>query len=77
MELAPKSKHRDWIWNKKTTSIVYICGNEEGRRRIQRANDRVDVVRGYRLRIELLDTIKAQTRAEFHRARADDEATPA
>lgn len=44
VELAPKSKrrleailrlHRDWLWDKKTNGIVYICGNEEGRRRVQ------------------------------------------
>ena len=66
--------HRDWLWDKKTNGIVYICGNEEGRRRIQRANGRVDVMPGYSLRIELLDMIKTQTCAEFERARAGDEA---
>ncbi len=86
VELAPKSKrrldailrlHRDWLWEKKTNGIVYICGNEEGRRRIQRANARVDVMPGYRLRVELLDTIKDQTRAEFERTRAGGEAEAA
>ena len=86
VELAPKSKrrldailrlHRDWLWDRKTNGIVCICGNEEGRRRIQRANRRVDVMPGYSLRIELLDMIKAQTRAEFERARAGGDATAA
>jgi len=86
VELAPKSKrrldailrlHRDWLRGKKTSSVVYICGTEEGRRRIQRANERVDVIPGYRMRIELLDTIKEQTRAEFERARAGCEAAAA
>jgi hypothetical protein len=86
VELAPKSKrrldailrlHRDWLGDKKTTDIVYICGSEEGRRRIQRANHRIDVMPGYRLRIELLDTITAQTRAEFERARASGDAAAA
>ncbi len=79
VELAPKSKqrldailrlHRDWFRGKKTNGIVYICANEEGRRRIQRAHERVDVTPGYRLRIELLGTIKEQTRAAFERARS-------
>jgi len=86
VELAPKSKrrldailrlHRDWLWDKKTNGIVYICGSEEGRRRIQRANQRVDVMPGYHLRVELLDTIQAETRAEFERARARGEAAAA
>ena len=86
VELAAKSKsrldailrlHRGWLWDKKTTGIVYICGSEEGRRRVRRANQRVDVMPGYSLRIELLDTIKAETRAQFERARAGGEAAAA
>ena len=86
VELAPKSKQRldailrlprAWPRERKTTGIVYICGTEEGRRRIQRANQRVDVMPGYHLRIELLGTIKEQTRAEFERARAGSEAAAA
>ncbi len=78
VELAPKSKrrldailrlHREWLWDKKTNGIVHICGNEEGQRRIERANHRVDVMPGYSLRIELLDTLKTEARAEFERAR--------
>jgi hypothetical protein len=83
VELAAKSKrrldailrlHRDWLRERKTTGIVYICGNEEGRRRIWRANKRVDVMPGYSLRIELLDTIKAETRAASERAEASSDA---
>jgi len=86
VELAPKSKqrldailrlHRDWISAKKTISVVYICGDEDGRRRIERADHRVNVIPGYRMRIELLDAMKAQTRAEYQRARADSEAAAA
>ncbi len=66
--------HRDWITAGKTNGIVYICGNEEGRRRMHRANERVDVMPGYSLRVELLDTIKEQTRDEFNRARTDRDA---
>ena len=36
--------HREWIIAGKTSGLVYICGNEEGRRRIQRANERVNVM---------------------------------
>lgn len=86
VELAAKTKsrldsilrmHRDWITAGKTTGLVYICGNEEGRRRIQRANGRVNVMPGYSLRIELLDWIKAQTHAEFERTRHGIEADAA
>jgi hypothetical protein len=86
VELAAKSKqrldailrlHRDWLRGEKTNGIVYICANEEGRRRIHRANERVDVMPGYRLRVELLGAIKDQTRAEFERARSGGEAAAA
>ncbi len=78
VELAAKSRprldsilrlHRAWIAAGKTTSLVYVCGNEEGRRRIQRANERIDVVSGHRLRIELLASIKAQTQVAFDQSR--------
>lgn len=86
VELAAKSKrrldailrlHRDWIRVTKTSSVVYVCGDEEGRRRIERANQRVDVIPGYRLRIELLDTIKAETVAQFEQRRAGSSAAAA
>ena len=86
VELAPKSKrrldailrlHREWLRDDKTNGIVYICGNEEGSRRVQRANERVNVMPGYRLRVELLETIKAETCAEFERDRADGDAAAA
>ena len=86
VELAPKSKqrldailrlHRDWIRAKKTISTIYVCGDEEGRRRIERANRRVDVIPGYQMRIELLDTIKAQTREDYERTRAASEVSAA
>ncbi len=86
VELAAKSKprldailrmHRDWITAEKTNGIVYICANEEGRRRIRRANGRVNVMPGSSLRIELLDTITAEARVEFERARAGGEAAAA
>lgn len=78
VELAAKSRprldailrlHRSWISAGKTTSLVYICGNEEGRRRLQRADERVQVVPGYRLRTELLDAITEKTRTEYERSR--------
>ena len=55
--------HRDWIWAGTTNGVMYVCGDDEGRRRIERAGKRV----GLRVRIEMLDTIKAQARAEFER----------
>ena len=69
--------HCEWITAGKTNGLVYICGKGEGSRRIHRANGRVDMMPGFSLRIELLDTIKAQTRAEFERARAGGEAAAA
>jgi hypothetical protein len=62
---------------RKTNGIVYICGNEAGSRRIPRVNERVNVTPGYCRRLELLDAIKAETRAGFERDRADGEAAAA
>jgi hypothetical protein len=80
VELANKSQprldailnlHLAWIIARKTNAVVYICSDEEGYRRIERAGDRVGLYQrsGY-LRIELLDTIKAETLAEFERSRS-------
>ena len=80
VELANKSKprldailglHLAWIVAHKTDAVIYICGDEEGYRRIERAADRVGVPTSNGvLRIELLETIKAQTRAGFEAGRA-------
>jgi len=80
VELATKSKarldailklHLGWLIARKTSGLLYVCGDEEGFRRIERAGQRVGLYRSDpHLRVELLDTIKAQTRAEFERGRA-------
>jgi hypothetical protein len=82
VELAPKSKprldailklHLAWIAAHKTSGAVYICGDQKGSRRIERAAQRVGLYpsRKY-LRIELLDTIKAQTITAFETAQTTD-----
>jgi hypothetical protein len=53
--------------------VIYICGNEEGQRRVERSAQRVAPF-GRELRLELLDTIKEQTiaaREGVRRERAD------
>jgi len=87
VELAAKSKprldailklHIDWIFAGKTSRIVYICGDEEGCRRIERAGRRVGLYpTSSHLRIELLDTIKAETVAAFESSRQTAEPTAA
>lgn len=58
--------------------VVYICGDEAAHSRIERAGKRAGLYLGDGfLRIELLDSIKEQARAEFERARAASEATAA
>ena len=84
MELAPKSKprldailqlHQGWIISRRTDAVIYICGDHEGRRRIERASERIGLYRGdRRFRIELLDTIKAQTLASYEQKRVDQAA---
>ncbi len=79
VELAPKSKarlnailqlHLGWIVARKTHAVIYICGDEEGCRRIERAGERVGLytTTGH-FRIELLDTIKEQTVAAYFEQR--------
>src|ERR1700722_7542930 len=50
VDLAPKSKprlnailrlHVDWIVARKTHAVIYICGDQEGCRRIERAGERI------------------------------------
>ncbi|HEY1714607.1 MAG TPA: hypothetical protein VGG07_17030 [Solirubrobacteraceae bacterium] len=87
VELANKSKtrldailklHLRWIIARKSAALIYICGDEEGCRRIERAGRRVGLYATSRsLRIELLGTIKAQTLAEVERPRAKREAAAA
>jgi len=87
VELATKSKprldailklHLGWIIAEKMNGVIYICGDEEGCRRIERAGRRVGLYpTSKHLRIELLDAIKAQVRDSFERTRAVDAATAA
>ncbi len=75
VELAPKSKarlnailqlHLGWIVARKTHGVIYICGDQEGSRRIERAGERVGLYTStWHLRIELLDTLKEQTVAAY------------
>ena len=84
VELAPKSKrrldailqlHQGWIVSRRTDAVIYICGDQEGRRRLERAGERIGLYRADRhFRIELLDTIKEQTLASYEQKRADQAA---
>ena len=86
VELATKSKprldailnlHLAWIIARKTNGVIYICGAEEGCRRVERTVQRVGPYRTDRqFRIETLDTIKAQTAAahDQHRGTRDQAA---
>jgi hypothetical protein len=78
VELAGKSRprldailklHHDWILGGTTGGVIYICGDEEGRRRVLRSADRVAPF-GRKLRLELLDTIKDQTVAAREASRS-------
>jgi hypothetical protein len=83
VELAAKSKsrldailelHLHWIISGKATAVVYICGDEEGRKRIERAGQRVGLYPSSdSLQIHMLDTIEAQTVAAFEKARTGTE----
>ena len=68
VELAPKPKprldaillrHLGWIVARKTYAVIYICGDQDGWRRIEKTGERIRLYRAdRRFRIELLDTIK-------------------
>jgi hypothetical protein len=49
--------------------VIYICGDEEGQRRVVRSADRVAPF-GRKLRLELLDKIKEQTVAAREASRS-------
>ena len=78
VELAGKSRprldailklHDDWVLGGNTGGVIYICGDEEGQRRVERSANRVAPF-GRRLRLELLDTIKEQTVAAYEASRS-------
>jgi hypothetical protein len=87
VELAAKSRsrlaailrvHRTWSYSNNSRGVVYICGDEAAHSRIERAGKRAGLYLGDGfLRIELLDTIKAQARAEFERTRASSDSAAA
>jgi hypothetical protein len=79
VELANKSKprldailglHRSWITARKAAAVIYVCGDEEGCRRIDRAARRVGLLPSNGIfRIELLAAIQQQTHTKYLRFR--------
>jgi hypothetical protein len=78
VELAGKSRprldailklHDDWILGGNTGGVIYICGDDEGQRRVERSANRVAPF-GRKPRLELLETIKEQTVAAYEAARS-------
>jgi hypothetical protein len=79
VELAKKStqrlrailwRHAVWRSSSQTGGVVYVCADQEGRERITSVAADAGLVKGRGLRIELLDTIKAQAFAAYEEARA-------
>ena len=78
VELASKSKarldtilmlHRSWIASGQTGAVAYICRDDDGRRRIAQAGGNVGLHESSgRIRLETLDTIKAQTVTAFEQS---------
>ena len=68
---AVLSRHAVWRSLRQSGGVIYVCADQEARERIRKHGAAVGLVRGV-LRVELLDTIKAQARvarAEFKAAR--------
>jgi hypothetical protein len=59
-----------WWSNRQSGGVIYVCADEEGRERITEHGAHVGLVKGGGLRIELLDTIKAQAVAAYEKVRA-------
>jgi hypothetical protein len=79
VELAGKSRprldailglHASWITSGTSGGVIYICGDEEGQRRVRRSAERVGSF-GRKLRLELLDTITAQAYAGYEAAKSE------
>jgi hypothetical protein len=62
--------HAVWCSNRQSRGVIYVCVDEDGRDRITEHGAHVGLVKGRGLRIELLDTIKAQARAAYEKGRA-------
>jgi hypothetical protein len=63
---------------RKTHGVIYICGDQEGCRRIEKAGKRIGLYSTDEcFRIEPLDTIQAETVAAFETARTPAERTAA
>ena len=70
--------HLGWVIAEETNGVIYICGDAEGCRRIERAGRRVGLYpTSKHLRIELIDTIKAETVTAFESSRQTAEPTAA
>jgi hypothetical protein len=86
VELARKSRarleaifrlHLKWIANGTSHGLIYIVADDQGRASIQRTADRAGVGRDYRkLRICLLDAVKAETIAAYEASRRPAGAPP-
>ena len=78
VELAPKSKprldailelHRAWMIAGKTIGVIYVCGNDAARQRVDRAAERVGLDNSSeRLLIKLLHEIKNRTVSTYNEA---------
>jgi hypothetical protein len=87
VELAPKSKprldailclHQDWLLAGRSHRVGYVCGDEQGVRRIKAAARRATpmMIESSALQVVLLDTIKAYATELFETARATAVAHP-
>jgi hypothetical protein len=62
------SRHAVWRSLRQSRGVIYVCADQEGRERIRKHGASVGLVRGV-LRVELLDTIKAQALAAHEEIR--------
>ena len=64
------SRHAVWAAMRRTGGVIYVCGDQDGCKRIAKHGADVGIARGRGLRVELLDAMKAQSLAACEELRA-------
>jgi hypothetical protein len=63
-------RHAVWRSSRQSGGVIYVCADQEGCERVTERGADVGLVDGGGLRIELLDTIRAQALAAYENVRA-------
>jgi hypothetical protein len=64
------ARHAVWASMRQTGGVIYVCADQDGCKRIAKHGADVGIAKGSGLRVELVDTIKAQAVAAYEEIRA-------